>query len=66
MGVNGPLHWGGSLRWVAHAARLATASVNVHRETTPHQLPRYRETRGKRMGDSSEVPFRTGRDLGDR
>jgi hypothetical protein len=40
MGVNGPLHWGGLLGWVAHAARLATASVNVHRNTTPRQLLR--------------------------
>jgi hypothetical protein len=66
MGVNGPLHWGGSLRWVAHAARLATASVKVHREMTASQFLGLLGTRGKRMGDSSEVPFRTGRDLGDR
>ena len=66
MGVNEPLHFGGSPRWVAHAARPASASVKVHREMTPSQFLGLLETRGTRMGDSSEGYLRKGRDSGDR
>jgi hypothetical protein len=38
MGVNGPLHWGGSLRWVAQALRVANASTQVHRVSRPLRM----------------------------
>ena len=51
MGVKGPLHWGGSPRWVAQAARLAIASVNAQRATTVEPIAANDlEMRRMRMG----------------
>ena len=65
MGVNAPLHFGGSLRGVAQAARPASASVRVQREMTVSQFLGLREPGDARMEDSSEGHRRTGRDSGD-
>jgi hypothetical protein len=37
MGVNGPLHWGGSFRWVAQAVKVANPSTNVHQVSSPQR-----------------------------
>ena len=49
MGVNGPLHLGGSPRWVAHAERPKTASVKVHPDKRPSPIRRWREMWDERM-----------------
>jgi hypothetical protein len=63
MGVNGPLHWGGSFRWVAQALRVASASTQVHRVSRPHR-PRQRLKMRLGMGNDSEVAARRVRETG--
>jgi hypothetical protein len=60
MGVNGPLHWGGSFRWVAQALRVASASTQVHRVSRPRQRLKMRLG----MGNDSEVAVRRVRETG--
>jgi hypothetical protein len=63
MGVNGPLHWGGSLRWVAQAVRVASASTKVLRVSRP-QRPWQRLKMRAGMGNDSEVAVRRDRETG--
>jgi hypothetical protein len=53
MGVNGPLHLGGSLRCVAHPTSPKTVSVKVHPDKRPSAIRGWRHLRGGRMGNSS-------------
>ena len=63
MGVNGPLHFGGSPRWVAHAERPKTASVKIHPDSQRSPSRRWREMWDERMGKSSGDHLRAARDL---
>jgi hypothetical protein len=64
MGVNGPLHWGGSLRWVAQALRVVSASTKVHRVSRPQRPWRRQRMLRSGMGNDSEVAVRIVRDTG--
>ena len=63
MGVNGPLHFGGSPRWVAHAASPKTARLKVHPDNQSSPIRRRRDTGDERMRNFSEAHVRAACDL---